>query len=266
MTLQGKYRALGEQMMLRANELSAASARIASLENLVATMQSAPPPRQPEPSPETYDDDDEFARTARNIVRKENETLRADLSRAMGTITQLQTQLQRMNGGIAPVLSQVVQEQRRVAQGEFLSRMKQALPQWEATRMSPAFAVWLEKIDPKTGISNQTYWNDAVNKLDVARTVSILTEFSSASPPVAPSPASGVSKPLTEGLEKFVAPGKDRAASPAASAPASPRTWSSPDIGKFYDDKLKGRLHLSKEEITALERDIFDAVREGRVK
>jgi len=244
---------------------NASQNRIANLEQLVATMQAAPPEREIKP-PEvaklvTDKDESEYGSDMVDFARR---VTREEMTPVMQALAQMQQQLQQLNG-LAPAVQQVATKQQATAEEQFFGRLSQHVPDWASVNDNPRFHAWLLDMDTMTGITRQTYLMDAQKNLDLQRVVSIFNAWKrEAGVPSANSEQQPTRNQSVSQLEKQVAPGRANAATVAPQAKAD-KVYARADITKFFEDKRNGKYKGREAEATATERDIFKAQGEGRI-
>lgn len=241
--------------------------RVQGLEQLISTMQQpAPQQRQVVPPADklvTTKDADNFGEDMVDFARR---VTREEMTPVMQALSQMQRQLEQL-GTLAPAVQQVATNQQASAEEKFFAQLTASVPDWADVNDSSQFHNWLLTPDEMTGITRQTYLEDARNNLDLRRVVSVFNTWkretgvapSAAQPQPAAKP-SNVSR-----LEKQIAPGRTNAAT-AAPSPKAERNWSPADIAKFYEDRRTGKYKGREAEASATERDIFQAQRDGRIR
>ena len=250
-------------------QLNNANARLASLEQVISLMQSAPKPAaDAEFTPQQFITDkdreelgNDLLDVASRAAKQENQALRAELAEARGMISQLSQQFQQLHGQVVPTVQRVAQNQYRSAEQEFFAAVGAAVPHYQQINADPRFHNWLLTPDPMTNISPQVYLEAAQKNLDAQRVVAIFRTFLGAT---GMQPTQEVSrKAPTDELQQQVAPGRTLA-SPAPSAKEA-RQWTRDQITKLYEDKTRGKFVGREAEFAALEKDIFAAQTQGRI-
>jgi len=258
-SLQGIYNAT-------VAKASGAEARVQQLEQLIATMQTTPvvvPQPRHAPVETSKEDKEAFGDDLVDMVsRVANGAVGSAMSTVMQTLQALQRQVSQLNG-VVPVVHNVAQQQRFTREEKFFAMLGEAVPDWEQVNANPGFHQWLLSADPLTGITRQTYLADAQSTFDANRTVSIFTAWKGASGTpvqqnIKPQPSAAMSE-----LERQVAPGRTLSATPQSTSQA--KQWTTGEIAKYYDDVRRGAFKGREAERQSLERDIFDAQREGRI-
>lgn len=237
--------------------------RLASQQRLLAIMEAAPQPA-PQPAPTnarliTPMEETEYGvemldvvgRRAREIVTPEMATLRAEIA-----------ELKRQIGGVNNVVAQS-------ARDKFFSDMDAQMPGWRTQNEDPQFLSWLDLPDPYSGAIRSNLLRQAFAGYDLARVQSFFKGFLSheAAPRPAEVPvvaATGARAPELS-LENLAAPGRARQ-SGSAQLPAEKQIYTRADIKQFYKDTNSGAWAGREPERLAMERDIFRAQNEGRIR
>jgi hypothetical protein len=184
---------------------------------------------------------------------------REEVNAANGRIAQLEKTIQQLQG-VVPQVQQVQAQQQASSEQAFWTGLTNEVPNWQDINNNADFQSWLLSIDPLTGISRQTYLEDAQKNLDTKRVAQFFAAWEKefGTPETARE-----NRPNTNSqLEKQVAPGRGRAGKPAAQ---ESKNYSPADIQKFFEDVRKGKFKGRDEERGRMERDIFAAQREGRI-
>lgn len=258
-TLQGKYDAEVPRLHQTVRELNA---QMGSMQQLVANLNATPAPNQPsQPTapPQKLVSDKEVQEYGADTIDLVRRVVREEVGPLLG---ELRGQLNQFGSRVSSQVQQVATRQNMTADETFFARLDQALPEWKQINGNQQFHAWLSEVDPMTGITRQTYLDDARRNLDVARVTSIFNQFKAVTAQTVPATRSN---PATE-LEKQIAPGKSRSdAAPVTPSPQK-RTYTTTEISQFYDDVLRGKYKNRAQEKDQIERDIFLAQRENRIK
>ena len=263
-TLQGMYNADVPRLNAQNKELLG---RINNLENL---LRNAPQP-QPAPAPAqpqnvkyvTKEDEAEYGdsiEVMRKVTREIIEPMRTgyeqQISQLQGTISQMQH--------LVPKVDQIGKNQAASAEQQFWANLTYAVSNWREVNDDPDFQSWLLSQDPLTGISRQTYLEDAQRSLDVNRVAAFFVEWGSkngSAPQPAPQPTPR-SNAAQDELSKQISPGRGRTVETKQGAK---KTYSGEEVSKFYQDISQGAYRGKDEERARIETDIFAATREGRI-
>lgn len=264
-TLQGMYNAEVPRLHAQNRDLSN---RVQQLEQLLATFSSAPAPAAaaaPAAQAERFvsDKDVEEYGESIEVMRKVS---REELSALSGRLAKIETTLQQMQTNVVPQVQAVAHRQAQNAQQQFWADLSTAVPNWREVNDTQDFQSWLLQTDPLTGITRQTYLEDAQRALDAPRVAAFFsTWLKSTGKAVAQSDGSAPAvAPATSELEKQVAPG--RARNTGAPQSNKGKTYTPEDIRKFFNDVRAGRYKGREQERDRIERDIFAAQRENRIQ
>ena len=255
-TLQGMYNAEVPRLHSQNRDLAN---RVQQLEQLLATMnaQQNQPLTQAQIEKLVTEQDIEEYGDSIEMMRKVS---KEELSSAAQRINQLENYIRQMQSQLVPQVQALSQSQAASTEQQFWSALTSMVPNWREINDDQAFQSWLLDVDPLTGISRQTYLEDAQRNLDSRRVSSFFTawlEMTGQARNAQPNSASSQ-------LEKQVAPG--RAKSTGSPVNNSAKVYTPGDIKKFFDDVRKGKYVGREAERDKLERDIFSAQQEGRIQ
>ena len=252
-TLQGMYNAEVPRLNSQVQELTQ---RGQNMEQLVATMQATPAPA-PAPSPAsvlTEEEVEEYGESI-DIMRKVSQEIAGQYQQQIADLTSTVQQLQ---GTVVPRVEQIANQQAHSAEQIFWSELTKSVPNWREVNDNQDFQSWLLETDPLSGLTRQTYLDDAQRNQDVTRVASFFSSWQSATGAVVAQPNRAASE-----LEKQVSPGKGR--SGAASTTSEIKTYTPQDITNFFEKVRSGGFEGNEEERDAIERDIFAAQGDGRI-
>lgn len=253
-TLQGMYNA--DTTRLRA-ENQQINQRIVQLEQLLASLSvPAEKPQQTATKLVTDKDIEEYGDSIEVMRRVTEESLSARDNR----IAELEQMIRQMQTSVIPRMEQVAHKQAVSSEQMFWSELTAIVPNWRDINADQNFLNWLMEVDPLTGMSRQTYLEDAQRNLDTRRVASFFTTWQgNAGHSVAQSPRDAAASEL----DRQVAPGRSRGG--GAPSKDQSKTYSPKDIQKFFDDVRKGVYRGKEAERDRIERDIFSAQRENRI-
>jgi len=192
-------------------------------------------------------------RAAQDVVDEENAALRKQ-------VAQLSEQMRQLNG-VVPVIAQ---NQTLSAKERFFQQLSQMVPDWEQVNADQRFLNWLLEADPMTGITRQTYLADAQDNYDARRAATILHSWKGTLTGGTETQHRANPNAAQSELEKQVAPG--RSLSAPAPTDNQKKTWSPEEVRRFYADVRNGVYKGRDAERAELERDIFAAGRDGRIR
>ena len=250
-SLQGMYNA--DVPRLNAENRDLAS-RVSQLEGLLSTMQE-PAQQTSAPVEKLITDDDvkEYGDSIA-IMRK---AAREEVAQEIAQLRQQVGQLQ----GVLPQVQQVQAQQKKSGEQTFWSSIASEVPNWSDINNDPDFQSWLLAIDPLTGISRQTYLEDAQKNLDASRVINFFRTWEGETGKTNTAQVDRTAQQSQ--LQKQVAPGRSR--NNGVKASGQNRTYTPNDIQEFYADIRKGKYKGRDDERGRIERDIFAAQQEGRI-
>ena len=257
-TLQGMYNA--EVPRLHAEKRDMAN-RVSQLEQLLAGMQqpkTEPVPKAEAPKLITDADVEEYGDSIEVMRRVSKE----ETSAAEQKLKQLEKQIEALQTNVLPRVEQVAANQVKTSEQAFWSELSTTVPDWRDMNDNQDFQNWLLEIDPLTGISRQTYLEDAQRNLDVGRVSNFFNAWKGNNGSESNAQPNRKAQSSNE-LKKQVSPGKGKSSGKPQSN--SNKTYSPDDIKSFFDDVRKGNYRNKEEERDRIERDIFAAQREGRI-
>jgi hypothetical protein len=255
-TLQGMYNADTSRLRSENQQLNS---RVTHMEQLLSSLSTAPAAiSQTETSDKlvTSKDIEEYGDSI-DVMRR---VTKEEVSAANRRIAELEHMIRQMHTSVVPKVEQVAQRQAMSAEQSFWAELSAVVPQWRDVNADGAFHNWLLEIDPMTGLTRQSYLEDAQRNLDARRVANIFATWQGLSgQSVAQSPRPA---PASQ-LERQVAPGRSR--SSGAAVTDQPKTYAPEDIRKFFEDVRKGLYKGKEAERDRIERDIFAAQRENRI-
>lgn len=237
--------------------------RIVHLENLLADMETPAPVTMPAAQPprelkfitdkdrEDYGPEmiDLIERAARGIAEtriNEQQAKIVELERQLGTVGQV----------VAKDATQKV-----------LDQLDEKLPQWRGLNTAPEFLQWADLPDVYSGVKRIQLMRQAFEQHNAPRVLAFfkgyLAEQSAAS---APATNGSTPPPIvpTVRLEDLAAPGRVRPTTPPTESDRPVITGA--QIKQFYEDVRRGRYNGREAEQKAIEAQIFQAQREGRLQ
>lgn len=259
-TLQGMYNAEVPRLHQQNRELNS---RLQQMEQLLASMQSAQPQRTTEQAPAkliSEKDVEEYGESL-DVMRKVSREEMAPISQRLAAIEGM---LQQLQSNVVPQVQQVAHRQAVTAEQMFWSDLAGAVSNWREINDSPDFQSWLLQADPLTGITRQTYLEDAQRALDAQRVANFFRTWLEVSGQATVAQSTGRASASSE-LERQVAPGRSKnTGNPTQTSKG--KTWTPSEIQDFYSKVRQGAFKGKETERARIERDIFAAQREGRVQ
>ena len=254
-SLQGMYNAEVPRLHAEKRELET---RVTQLEALMSTLNTPTTTNTQQQTALVTDADVEEYGDSIDVMRRVS---REEASQQQARIDQLEGLVRGMQTSVVPQVQQLQHRQAVTSEQAFWSDIQTAVPDWQDINTNQGFQSWLLEVDPLTGISRQTYLDDAQKNLDARRVTQFFSTWKAQT-----GPSVAQSTPVVQSksqLEKQVAPGRGRSGGTTSSN--EPATYSSVDIKNFFTDVQKGKYKGKEKERDRIERDIFAAQREGRI-
>ncbi len=285
--LQGKYNAevprlqaqnkeLSERFSAMQNQLSATQALLAGMGQQPQAPHLAQRPAQaslvtPKEVTEFGADLYDFVkRAAQEVVAPQVHSLEERFRPTAQAVQQM-----------APMVQQTAENQQRttadVAHERMCDGLDYACEGWETVNKSPEFQAWLDEVDPYAGAKRGAMLAQAYGSGDVTRVAAFFTGFTKEHAAVAPgqqqnAPAGQGTPPAPTPnvtLASLAAPGTGIGGPQAAGTPnesGQQRVYTQAEISAFYTDVRKGAYRNRVADKDAIERDIFLAQKQGRVR
>lgn len=244
--LQGKYNAEIPRLQQQISELYSELSRIRAERDQANQQESQSEP----PSVESVNSDDlseygeEFGKLAKsfNALLEQNKMLQEKL------------------GSIENSTQQVQQDQVSNKEEQFWGKLSQQVPNWEEINQNQDFLNWLTQEDPVSGTQRQQILEHHHKAKDANRVAGVFKAWMQES-----GQGHGQKQPPSKAEPKNVQPEQTRADQPSQQTQAG-RTWTKTQIKKHYDDQIKGLWNGREDEWKKIEREIHQAVQEGRVQ
>jgi len=253
-SLQGMYNAEVPKLHAERRELTA---RVTHLETLLASLNTQAAKPVDTPAQLVTDNDRAEYGDSIDVMRRVSQEVGAS---AQQRIDQLEAMVRQMQTTVIPRIEQVASRQAVNADQQFWADLTANVPEWQSINSAPAFQSWLLEIDPMSGISRQTYLEDAQRNLDAQRVAMFFKTWSG-------NAGTAVAQPqvpaATSELQRQVAPGRGKSGAPVQGSDR--KTYTRTDIAVFFDDVRKGAYKGREEERARIERDIFAAQRDERI-
>ena len=247
-------------------QIRALSEQISNLQNVIATLQTAP-------QPYSQEDDAEYS-ASRLITPEEEKDYGSEFLSVVGKkakeeLTPEVAKLRREIAGLKQQLNGVGNYVAGNARERMENTMNDQLPDWKEVNVNPEFLNWLKLPDAYSGAIRHELLKAAYERNDAPRVLAFFKGFlaeEAATNPAGRGPdlPDGATVQPKISLETLAAPGRAKTA--AASAPAEKPSFTRAMISKFYADSAAGRYRGKEAEKERIERQIFDAEREGRIR
>lgn len=271
-SMQGRYEREQENARRMARQ-------IADMQHLMATMNTAPPQPPSQQQPQQQGSGVRFESSVaqpRYVTEQEVQEYGQELMDIVGRrarevyepiVAQLANELNQVRQQVGGVRNTVAYD----ASVKMYDTLAQEVPNWEAINNSAEFGRWLDQPDPLTGqirrnILNYSHRNNMTTSV-IAAFRGFLSDQASFGPAnggtVPGNGAVAASTPQAD-LARFAAPGRAKTGQTQVT-PEKP-FFTRADITQFYRDKTAGRYAGREAEADALERSLFEAQREGRIR
>jgi hypothetical protein len=275
--LQGKYNAEVPRLQKSLTRAEASnqelSQRMLNLEGMLASIQAvkSAPPEPPAPSlPDITDDeraqfgDDLIDLIERTAARK----LLPEIDTRVGKVDQ---HVKQVGEKVAYTETSVAESKRQ----QVFEALASAVPKWAEQNENPEFLEWLDQEEGMSGFTRGHFLTEAMKSNDAKKVIKYFTGFQSENAAATADPAPE-STPAQEPagqepqvkLDELMAPGTPQTGTASAPNESGKRVWSREDIAKFYADRnefVKKGKPIPKE-MQKLERDLFSAQQEGRLR
>jgi hypothetical protein len=264
-----RYKSMKGRYDRASQQIQTLSEQISSLQNVIATMQVTHARTSEddfEPSVAkllTPEEENDYGADFLSVVgKKAREELLPIVNKYEAKIAQLEAKLQGVDGFVA-----------KDARSRLEQTMDAQVPNWRELNFNPEFIQWLKLPDPYSGVIRHDMLKEAYGRNDSARVANFFKGFLAEEAAVDPAntrpdlstSASNAQVNEKIPLETFAAPGRAKTAA-ASSAPAEKPVFTRPQIAKFYQDSAAGKYRGKEAERDRIEKQIFDAEREGRIR
>jgi len=258
-----KYKSIHGRFMRQSEQMRSMSEEITNLQNVIATMQTAPAASStpPELRAERLITDDELRDYGDDFLKVVGKKAKEELVPIIQSQAQKIEELERRLSGVTNVVQQDNTQ-------KLLDALDQKLPQWRDLNNNPEFLAWLRLPDPFSGAIRHEMLKAAYTQGNASRVLAFFNGFLAEEAAVAPAKA----EPDDEGqrlskvpLESLAAPGRAKSAAGNAT-PAEKPFFTRANIAAFYANVAAGRYRGKDAEKANLEKQIFEAQREGRIR
>jgi len=259
-TLQGMYNREKQNVV----DLSG---RVGQLEGLLAGLQTARENAAPESTVEaaaastlTEDEIKDYGPELIDVMK------RAAVEAVQGELTALRNE----NADLKATVGHVGQTQAKTDKEKLYAGLADKVPNWKQVNTHPDFLLWLDQEDVYAGLPRGQMLTRAFGANDTARVVQFFKGFLSENAALQPAaetdtPQVEVPKPTPMvDLASLASPGSGSGGG-ADNINETGRLWRESEIGSFYEDARKGSFKGRKEEYDATEREIQNAMNQGRI-
>lgn len=255
-SMKGRYDALQSQMAEQSQE-------IGNLRSLIASLK-AQAPITPAPTTTevkklvTKEEEDEYGPELVDLIGR----------KAMEVAAQMTASQQAKIDALEARLGDVGQHIGQSTRNQLFASLDTAVPNWKELNNDPKFISWLQLPDVYSGDIRHKMLNAAFEANDGSRVAAFFKGFLAEEAATAPAAIETAPTPEESGkvpLEELAAPGRAKSAATSA-VPAEKPFFTSAQITKFYTDVAAGRYKGKETERAKLEKQIFSAQSEGRIR
>jgi hypothetical protein len=256
-TLQGKYSA---EVPRLTGQLRALEGQVSQLQSLLSTLRSAPASAPAQP-----------ARAAPRIPSEDIEAYGEDLVTATRRWARAEVdgEIQQLRGQVEQLSTRSQQTETTMAQRSVEQVLDAEIKDWREVNVDPAFTAWLDQVDPFSGRRRHDMLGEAYVEGNGPRTAAFFKAYANEQTVTDPALRNPTHTPPSAGrvpLEQLAAPGRGPTTSPASGGAPNKRLWSRDQITAFYQDKALGKYEARAAEAARMEKDIFEAQSEGRIR
>lgn len=273
--LQGKYNAevprLQRQVQDQNDQLRQLQQQLINQQTLLASLNERRSAPQEPPAPTKLVKDEEVEQFGSDLYdfigRAALERLLPEVEKRIAPAVQRVQQVEQTASSAATAVA-------KSAQQRTIEYLASHVPNYEEVNVDPKFVEWLAEVDPYSGQKRHDLLVRAYQGHDGPRVVAFfkgfLNENAVVEPPPAPTP-SPAPQPAPQGtqdpLTQLVAPGAPRGTTGAPNE-AGKRVWTQQEVAALYKTKNEyiKRNRPVPDELQAMERDLFKAQTEGRVR
>jgi hypothetical protein len=232
--------------------------RIGALEQLLegSRQQQAPPQAASQAKLITSQEEEDFGPEMIDVIRRA----------AKEVASPLQAEIEQLRNQVGNTTATITRSTRQ----SMLNTLGEQIPEWKEINVAPEFHSWLALPDPFSGVTRKSLLQAAYDKNETSRVLAFFNGFVSELAATAPAEASQTPVPTERNspskptLQQLAAPGRARTAA-SVTPPADKPIIRTSDINALYAAKRKGLYDGREQEFAQYERELEEAMREGRV-
>lgn len=262
-SMKGRWEAEKARNREAADQIRSLMSRVSELE---AQLNSRSDKRTDNPTPErlvTREEEESFGTEFLNVVgKKAKEELSPLVQSLYARIDDLEGKL----GNLGVTVE-------KTARDKLFEHLDKGCPQWRELNNNEDFLRWLALPDRLSGVIRHDLLNAAYERNDSPRVLAFFKGFLSEEAALAPQTVEPDTATIKREepqrqpkvpLESLAAPGRAKTAAPPA--PAEKPTFTRAQVAEFYADVTAGRYRGREQDKDNLERQIFLAQKEGRIR
>jgi hypothetical protein len=260
-TWEHKYKSIHGRFQKAQEQMRDMADQIQNLQNIISTMQTAPSNIDiPELRAERLITEDEARDYGEDFLNVVGKRAKEELAPVIKAYEAKIAELERRVSGVSNVVTQDNQK-------KLLDVLDEKMPDWRELNTNQEFLDWLQLPDPFSGAIRHEMLKAAYTQGNASRVLAFFNGFLAEEAVVAPAkggPDKGTRVPKVP-LADLAAPGRAKSAA-SASAPAEKPFFTRAQIAAFYTDVAAGRYRGRDADKASVEKQIFDAQREGRIR
>ncbi len=269
--LQGKYNAEVPRLQTSLREEQEKThelrQRVLNVEGMLAALATTKDKPASEAKPSLPDDvtEDERAQFGDDLIDLvERVAKRATLPEVDKRLGKVDRQLTQLDQSASQTADSVAESKRL----ETISALATAVPNWDVQNNDPVFLEWLNQSDAASGAPRGRLLTEAFRANDHNRVIWFFKSFQSENATETSTPTPDTKQEPQASLEELVAPGTPKTGSVRAPEESGKRVWTRNDIAALYAEKNEYIKRGKKvpDELVKLERDLFKAQNEGRLR
>lgn len=248
------------------------SGQVSQLQGLLATMNAPAPAAQPPAAPPelqakfliTPEEESEYGAEFLKVVEKKAGQIASELTRDLqAKVDRLEGQLGRVGGHIAGD-----------AKARMHTHLDENVTNWRELNNDENFLRWLRLPDTYSGAIRHDLLKAAYDRNDAHRVAAFFNGFLAEEAAVdpatrgqetgAPAKPNGAGRPRVP-LDKLAAPGRAKTGA-GSGAPSEKPIITRAEVTQFYKDVAAGKYRGNESEKDLMERQLFEAQRDGRIR
>lgn len=256
-----RYKSMKGRFDRSQDQIKNMAEQITGLQNILSQMQAKPAEDASAAKVErlvTEDEERDYGSDFLNVVGKRaKEELLPIVKGYESKIAELEAKLAGVGGHIA-----------QDARTRMLSTLDERLPDWRDINYNDDFKSWLQLPDTYSGVIRHELLKAAYERNDTPRVAAFFSGFlaeEAAMDPVNSGPDNETRVVPRVPLSELAAPGRAKTAA-ATNAPTEKPFFARAQITQFYADSAAGKYKGREADRERIEKQIFDATREGRIR
>lgn len=255
----GRVKSLIHQNDQNTQRISGLETIIEDMRQQITQLSNAPkPPAAPPPSFVTQEDRDNYGDMIDVVGRAARDAVNPEVAELRSQVAELSNILNSTAGHI-----------QRTDRQKMFDALDQQLPNWREVNVDEKFLAWLALPDPYSGAIRSELLKRAYEQNRSPQVLAFFKGFLAQEAAVDPQPGTPTPpapQPQRPSLEQFAAPGRAKSPAGGSPPPVEKPIITTSQIDAFYAMVRRGEFAGRDEEKDRLERMIFEAQHEGRVR